>query len=441
MKFEVTPAPESHPHGGSPSTACCPQQRLLSGSTLTMTVGAMMIAVIAMFVGGAIGIGQERPDEPSSRIHPAPVAAQQLSANYRSVAKATLPGIVSIETLGPAGQAAQGIDMDELFGGDPRFEEFFNRVPELRRQFRNREQSPRPMRRGQGSGFLIDDQGHIVTNSHVVSGAQEVKVRLHDGREYIAEVIGTDPRSDVAVIKIDADNYEPVPIGNSDEVEVGDFVLAFGSPFGLEMTMTQGIISAKGRGPGINEREDYLQTDAAINPGNSGGPLVNLNGEVIGINTAISSRSGGYDGVAFAIPSNMARWSIEQLIKTGSVKRAYLGVQIQPLSTDLATELGIGVRQGAVIRDVMPDSPAEKAGLKSGDVIRELNGQLVSGTRELQGIVEKLDIDKSYPVLILRDGQEQKLKVPMAEMPDQFSMTSRQIAPRQPTRESEPDQQ
>ncbi|MCH7685205.1 MAG: trypsin-like peptidase domain-containing protein, partial [Planctomycetes bacterium] len=207
---------------------------------------------------------------------------------------------------------------------------------------------------GRGSGFIIDESGVIVTNSHVVEGAEHVKVRLHDGREFIATDIKQDPRSDIAILHIDAPGglLKPVRFGNSDQMQVGDWVLAVGSPFGYDLSVTAGIISAKGRGPRINEREDYLQTDAAINPGNSGGPLLNLNGEVIGINTAISSRNGSYNGIGFAVPINMAQWVIQQLVAEGKVTRAYLGVKMQPIDAALSRSLKIPIGEGVIVAEL-----------------------------------------------------------------------------------------
>ncbi|MFH1300601.1 MAG: trypsin-like peptidase domain-containing protein, partial [Planctomycetota bacterium] len=231
-----------------------------------------------------------------------------------------------------------------------------------------------------------------------------------------------DPRSDVAVIKIDAPNLQAIPLGDSGKMEIGDWVLAIGNPFGIGMSVTNGIISAKGRGPGINDREDYLQTDAAINPGNSGGPLLNLRGEVIGINTAISSRSGGYDGVGFAIPVNMARWVSGQLIDHGLVKRSFLGVGIQPISNELARSFDIKVGQGAIVTQVMESSPAEAAGLKTGDIILKFADKDVTGPRNLQGIVEQLVVGKAYVMELLRDGKHVNQNITMQEMPKSFSV-------------------
>ncbi|MCH5373751.1 MAG: trypsin-like peptidase domain-containing protein [Planctomycetes bacterium] len=243
---------------------------------------------------------------------------------------------------------------------------------------------------GLGSGVIIDPSGLVLTNNHVVAGGGQVSVRLYDGREFSASQVWTDPKTDIAVVKLDgAKDLTAAKLGNSDMVSIGDWVLALGQPFGLESTVTAGIISAKHRGIGITARDNFLQTDAAINPGNSGGPLVNLNGEVIGVNTAISSRSGGNDGIGFAIPINLAKWVANQLAKEGVVHRAYLGVGIQPVSQKLADQFHVKPREGVVVTDVFPNTPAAKAGVKSGDVIVEFAGVAVSSPQELQTLVEQ----------------------------------------------------
>ncbi len=378
-----------------------------------------LIAVVGgvCLVAAAAGMAQRQP----AKAVPRAPDARGLSSVFRQVARDALPSIVSIETRGKAVRATPGFGMPfdehgpfgELFKNDPRFRDFFKNRPEGEFRFP----------RGLGSGFVIDSSGIIMTNSHVVSGAEKVTVRLHDGREFVATDVTTDPRSDVAVIRIDAPkDLRAIPSGDSDATQIGDWVLAVGSPFGLELSVTAGIISAKGRGPGINERENYLQTDAAINPGNSGGPLLNLNGEVIGINTAITSRSGGYDGIGFAIPIKMAHWVSRQLIEKGEVKRAYLGVKIQPLDNGLAKQFKMPVGQGALVAEVFPNTPAADVKLQPGDVVLELDGKKVAGPRSLQGIVEKLTTGKKYKLTILRDGKRTTLSIVFREMPKNFSL-------------------
>ena len=303
-------------------------------------------------------------------------------------------------------------------GGDEPFGEQFPGMPDLRKFFKDLPQIPRHGQSGMGSGLVIDAAGVILTNRHVVADGRDITVRLHDGREFKATKVVTDPQADLAVLRIEgAGRLTAAKLGDSDKAEVGDWVLALGNPFGLEGTVTAGIVSAKGRGVGINQRENFIQTDAAINPGNSGGPLVNLDGEVIGINTAISSRSGGNEGVGFAIPINLAKWVADQLSHGGTVHRARLGVIIQPLTDDLAKQFGLKPGEGALVADVAADSPAAKIGLKAGDVIIQFAGKAVSTPQELQAIVEQAAIGHDQPLAILRDGKRIELKVRLAEQP------------------------
>jgi len=346
--------------------------------------------------------------------------ADDLSASFRRVSKDAMPGIVSIQTRGKTvninddsmeGSPFENSPFGEMFKNDPRFKEFFQQ----RRQQPHRTQA-------MGSGFIVDPSGVVVTNAHVVRDAEDVTVKLSDGREFRAVDVKTDPRTDVAIIRIKPDSkLHALKFGNSDAVEVGDWVLAIGSPFGLDMTVTAGIISAKGRGPGITQREDFLQTDAAINPGNSGGPLLNLHGEVVGMNTAISTRSGGYDGVGFAVPVNLCRWVADQLITKGNVSRAYLGVGIQGINNSLAKQFHVQVGQGAVVTQVMPKSPAAEAQLQAGDLILKLDGKDVHSPRGLQGIVEQLTLGQKYPLVVMRNGKEVTLSIVAREMPSDYS--------------------
>jgi serine protease Do len=249
---------------------------------------------------------------------------------------------------------------------------------------------------------------------------------LHDGREFIGKDIKTDPRTDVAIVRIEASDLKPLRLGDSTATQVGDWVLAIGSPFGLDMSVTAGIISAKGRGNRITARADFLQTDAAINPGNSGGPLLNLRGEVIGINTAIATESGGYDGIGFAIPTHIAGWVSQKLITNGEVTRAYLGTEIRTVDAQTARQFNLKVREGALVRSVLPDSPAAKAGLEPGDLILKLDDHPINDATALQGTVEQLSIGKTYPMVISRGGKQQTLNVTMAEMPKDLTVASQE---------------
>ncbi len=280
---------------------------------------------------------------------------------------------------------------------------------------------PRHLLSGQGSGVIIDKSGHIITNYHVIAQASRLTVRLSDGREISdVTVIGADRATDLAVLKIDADNLTPAVWGNSDEMEVGDWVLAVGNPFGLDRTVTQGIISAKSRRGviGGNIYQDFLQTDAAVNPGNSGGPLVNLAGEIVGINTAIVGEA--YQGISFAIPSHMAQDIYEQILKNGSVTRGWLGVAPQDLTPELAQQLGPLARTGAIVESVVPKSPADEAGIEPGDVITEWDGQPVQDAADLTLKVAGTEIDKRVSVNIIRDNQKQSLQVKVGARPTQI---------------------
>jgi serine protease Do len=374
-----------------------------------------------------LGVTQARDAQPAQ----APPEAEALSSGFRHAAKAALPAMVSIEVRGKAPVRAQvngnDVDPDELFEGSP-FGELFKRDPRLKDMFKFR-QGPQQMPRshGMGSGFIIDPSGIIMTANHVVADAETVKVKLHDGREFVATDVKADPRTDIAIVRIQADGQLPaIRMGDSDAAEIGDWVLAIGSPFGLDATVTAGIISAKGRGlgGGLTKREDFLQTDAAINPGNSGGPLINLAGEVVGVNTAISTRSGGYDGVGFTVPINLARWVADQLIQKGSVSRAYIGVAIQPVDSDLSKQFNVPVGKGAIVTQVMPNSPASTAKLEPGDLVLKFNGKDIHGPSDLQGVVERMKTDASYPMLILRDGKEVTINVTPKEMPHDYSIAS-----------------
>ncbi len=381
----------------------------------TQWIAAAVIGVC--LVAGAVAVAQRQ----AQSTLPTANNAYELSSIFREVSKNAIPSIVSIETLGTV-RTGQG-DLQPPFDENSPFGDLFRDDPRLREFFRNRPQ-PQPRRtQGMGSGFIIDPSGIILTNNHVVQNADRVTVRLHDGREFIATDIKTDPQTDVAIIRIESDEpLQAIPLGNSDNIEIGDWVLAVGTPFGLDLTVTAGIISAKARGPLMAERGDFLQTDAAINPGNSGGPLLNLRGEVIGINTAISTRTGTSSGVGFAIPINIADWVSDQLVESGRVQRAYLGVKIQPVDFDQAQRFETNVGEGVLVREVLADSPAEKAGLQPGDVILEFNGQSVRGTAMLQRIVERLDLDKSYKMLILRDGEQKTLSVSVEQLPEEDTL-------------------
>jgi serine protease Do len=375
---------------------------------------------------------RERVDVQAEKQH-----AQGLSAIFRKAAEEIVPAVVTIESHvkrkavvhegGKNQDDGQG-DMENPFKGTP-FEDFFKDQP-FGNQFKfhgngNSFREFTPRRDGTGSGVIIDKTGLILTNNHVVEGADEVTVRLSDGREFKATDIKTDPQSDLAVLRIKGAGTLPAArFGDSNILELGDWVIAVGNPFGLDSTVSAGIISGKGRELGSGQRTRYLQTDAAINPGNSGGPLVNLDGEVIGINTAIATSSGGYQGVGFAIPSNLAKWVVHQLVESGSVSRAYLGVGIEPVSGDLAEKFGVQRNQGVLVAEVFPHSPAADAGFKEGDIITGFAGAKVKSPRDLQEVVEQTKLDTKETVNILRDGRPMTLQVTVKSLPKDFGKTA-----------------
>src|SRR5208282_3939411 len=289
------------------------------------------------------------------------------------------PGVVKVVVT----TKSSTVSAPQWFGfNDPFWRRFFG--DQFGRQMPNG-QFNTPRQHGLGSGVIVTKDGYILTNNHVVEHADEVKVTLQDGREFTAKVVGRDPKSDVAVIKIDAKDLPALPMADSDKVQVGDIVLAVGNPFGVGQTVTTGIVSATGRGNlGIEDYEDFIQTDAAINPGNSGGALVDVEGRLIGINTAIYSRSGGNMGIGFAIPSDLARNVMDSLIQYGHVTRGYLGVMIQDVTPALAKEFKLKDTTGALIGDVVPKGPADKAGLKEGDVVLDYDGKKVTDSRHLK---------------------------------------------------------
>ncbi|MGQ9662870.1 MAG: DegQ family serine endoprotease [Kiritimatiellia bacterium] len=281
---------------------------------------------------------------------------------------------------------------------------------------------------GQGSGFLISRDGYILTNHHVVGDADKITVKLYNGKEYQAKRIGTDSKSEVAVIKIEGDDFSFLPLGDSSQIEVGDYVIAIGNPFGLAATVTTGVVSAKGRNIGLADYENFIQTDAAINPGNSGGPLLNARGDVIGINTAIYSRTGGYMGIGFAIPINTAKQIKDQLIASGKVVRSYIGIYIQELTPDLAESFELKDQKGILVADVMKNSPAEKAGLKQGDVITKLNGRSVSDVGLFRSEIASLKPGTEVRLDYIRDGKAKSVTFATEELPDETAQASKETS-------------
>jgi serine protease Do len=329
---------------------------------------------------------------------------------FAAVAKGASPAVVYIRVeKSVAGAPMQLPDFFRRFFGEP---------GGPGQQTPQPQQPPKRMIQGQGSGFIISADGYILTNNHVVGQAEKVLVKLLDGREFTAKIVGTDPPTDVAVIKIDAAKLPVLPLGDSDSIDVGEWVLALGNPFGLSHTLTAGIVSAKGRSHvGIADYEDFIQTDAAINPGNSGGPLIDLEGRVVGINTAIYSQTGGSMGIGFAIPVNMAKNIYTQLIKSGSVSRGYIGAMIQEITPELAKSFKLSDAKGVLITQVTPDSPAEKAGLKHGDVIVKLNGETVADVSPFRNKLSMMQPGTVVKLGIMRDGVAKTVSVTIGKMP------------------------
>jgi serine protease Do len=378
------------------------------------TYSALTLAVLALFGVGMLVFDLEAaPPADTPPITKTPEMADQLSAAFEKVAEVVRPSVVSITSVRRA-QATTNPFGGSPFGDSP-FGDFFDRF--LGPQGPGGGQGF--LQQGLGTGFVLTRDGYIVTNHHVVANAEELEVRSFDDRTYRAEVVGTDASTDVAVLKIDTDGkgLEPVVLGSSGDLRVGQWVVAVGSPFGLSSTITAGIVSAKGRsGVGISDYEDFIQTDAAINPGNSGGPLVNLHGEVVGINTAIFSRSGGYMGIGFAIPVDLARNIVDSLVETGRVVRGFLGVGIQDLTQELAQSFGYDSTQGALIGDVTENSPAGRAGLKQGDIIVRFDGKEIEDVAELRLMVAATKPGTEADVVVFRNGKRRTLEVEIGEL-------------------------
>jgi len=342
---------------------------------------------------------------------------EQTGKAFSAVAKSAMPAVVFIrvEQVVEAGGSPYSFNDPSDFFGDEMLRRFFG-VPGQP----PRRRAPRQFRReGAGSGFIVSADGYILTNSHVVGDASKITVKLHDGREFEAKKVGSDEKSEVAIIKIGAEDLPVVELGDSSELEVGEWVIAVGNPFGLTETVTAGIVSALGRSNiGIADYENFIQTDAAINPGNSGGPLLNIKGEVVGINTAIYSRSGGYMGVGFAIPINMAAAIKTQLIEHGKVTRGYLGVYLQELTPELAESLGLGNAHGILVSDVIEDSAAEDAGLEQGDIILKLDGKDVRDVGAFRNRISSMMPETKITLRVLRDGKEKTIKAVIRALDD-----------------------
>ena len=345
--------------------------------------------------------------------------ANQQLPSFSELAEASSPAVVNISSS----KTVKGRSSGPRGFNDPFYDDFFKR---FFGEPPGQGQREREVRSG-GSGFIISRDGYLLTNNHVVDEADEIIVSLSDRREYKAELIGSDERSDLALLKIKADNLPVVKIGNSDQLKVGEWVVAIGSPFQLNFSVTAGIVSAKGRSIPNGSDSTYvpfIQTDVAINPGNSGGPLFNLEGKVVGINSQIYTRSGGYMGVSFAIPIDYAMDIVNQLKEGGSVARGWLGVSIQEVTSDFAKSLGMSVPKGALVSQVMPDSPAEKAGLQVRDVIVEFDGVEIVYSGDLPQTVGSVKPGSKIEAEIIREGKTKKIKIEVGQLPENFSVAS-----------------
>ena len=362
--------------------------------------------------GGSVAVTVAKDNDPGAE-------RVSFTDGFAPVVQPVLPAVVNIH----ASKIVKMSQQQMPFMNDPMFRQFFGQ------QFGPQSQEPQQQREHSlGSGVIVSPDGYILTNNHVVDGASDIKVSLKDKREFKAQVVGTDPKTDIAVLKIPATGLTAITFGDSSKMQIGDFVLAIGDPFSIGETVTMGIVSATGRGLGgaIEDYEDFIQTDAAINPGNSGGALINVHGDLIGINTAIMTgeEGGGNEGVGFAIPVNMARGIMEQLVKNGKVSRGYIGVGIEAVTPDLAKAFGMETPEGALVGEVEPDSPGSKAGLQRGDIILSVDGQPVSDERDLRLRIAAMSPGRTVKLEIVRNGQKQTVSVTLAEFPDKTAAAS-----------------
>jgi serine protease Do len=383
---------------------------LLAG--VLLAAGGLTWAATALNAGASTTIPVKVDDKPVAS------ANSPLGPSYAPIVKRVAPSVVKVLVT----ERAKNVPTADLspFADNPAFREFFG--DQFGRAQGRRGVVQQPQQEGLGSGVIVSADGYILTNNHVVHGADVIKISLNDGREFTAKVIGTDPQTDLAIVKVDAKNLPAVTFADSDRVEVGDRVLAVGNPFGIGQTVTSGMVSGLGRATLGLDYEDFIQTDAAINPGNSGGALVDAEGRLVGVNTAILSRNGGFQGIGFAIPANLARNVMEQLASNGKVVRGYLGVSIQDVTPALAEEFKLKTREGALVAEVVAGGPAAKAGLKGGDVITQLDGKAVSDARHLKLAVANFAPGTKVPAEVLRDGKIEKVDLKVSERPGERAL-------------------
>ena len=389
----------------------------------TMVFMALILLGVGAFFGKNVGFSEGQPLNLGPSVKPniqVPQPVINLQDAFANVADALKPTVVNISTT----QIVKQEYAPEFFFGNP-FDDFFGDF--FGDQKGARPQQPKPQKKyyerkfsGTGSGVIISEDGYILTNNHVIGGASDIEVTLSDERKFKGKIIGQDPNTDMAVIKITAPKLPAAMLGDSDRIRVGEWAMAIGSPFGLEQTVTVGIISARRQSLMVEGQQyrEMIQTDAAINQGNSGGPLINIKGEVIGINTAIYTPTGGFVGVGFATPINKAKAIITQLIEKGKVTRGWLGVEIRPVDDAVAKQFGLKETAGALVNNVMTGTPAEKAGLKRGDIITGFNGQPVKNTTNLQDLVAQTEPKKKVPLKVWRNNKEENFDLVIGEMPD-----------------------
>ncbi len=382
----------------------------------------LAVAMIALLGLAGLGIARASQKIFSPGLH---VAMKMADPNegfsrtgFAPMIKGVLPSVVNISTSKVVKASAEDFSgSDEI---PPMFQQFFGQQMPGGQNFEGRMQKPRNHREDSlGSGVVVSPDGYILTNNHVIDGATDVRVTFGDKRQLEAKVIGADPKTDIAVLKVEGSGFSPITVGDSSKVQVGDYALAVGDPFGVGQTVTMGIVSAMNRGNlGIEDYEDFIQTDAPINPGNSGGALVNDRGELIGINTAILSHgSGGNEGIGFAVPVNLARDVMNQILDHGKVNRAYLGIMVQDVTPGIAKAMGLHDMQGVLVGDVTPSGPAQKSGIQRGDVILELNGKTMADSRELRMAISMMNPDATVKLKVLHDGTPSNMNVKLGVLP------------------------